>query len=127
MKNTTINEKGLDGYLKDDKSLLEERTFEEMTSTKTGFDDSGIDEAYEEFCAVQKRTGVKPKGLEGYLNDDKSLLEKRTFDEINTTKNDFDNNRILKTKTTEFLDSKVSDFFPETGYWNSHCFGKSCR
>lgn len=124
MENITIKEKGLEGYLNEDKSLVEKRTFEEMSRIKTGVDDSGIEKAYEEFCAVQKRTGIEPKGLEGYLEDDEALLEERTFDEVNKTKDEVDNSKILKTEIIEFLDSKIVDFFPDTGLWKSNCFRK---
>lgn len=52
-----IKQKGLQDYLNDDPSLKEKLTYEEfMSRQKQGFDDSGIEEAYE----------VYRKFMEGY-------------------------------------------------------------
>lgn len=49
-----INPKGLAEYLDDDPSLKREMTYEEFNnSITTGFDDSGIEEAFETYCKVK--------------------------------------------------------------------------
>lgn len=44
-----------------------------------------IFQADDKVCVVideAKKLGVKPKGLQDYLNDDPSLTEKKTYDEM---------------------------------------------
>lgn len=48
-----VKPKGFHDYLKDDESLTKKMTYEEfINSQKTGFDDSGIEEAYEAYKRV---------------------------------------------------------------------------
>lgn len=48
-----IKQKGLEDYLKDDETLKIPLTYEEFNSSiQSGFDDSGIEEAYEAYKRV---------------------------------------------------------------------------
>lgn len=52
-------------------------------AVKTSVD--AIFQADDKVCVVidkAKKLGIKPKGLQDYLNDDPSLTEKKTYDEM---------------------------------------------
>lgn len=78
-----VKAKGIMDFIKEDSFLSTPMTYEEfINSTQSGFDDSGIEEAFEAYQKIMKNSNVKPKGMMDYIAEDPSLSRKMTLEEF---------------------------------------------
>lgn len=80
MENKEIVTKGLNSFLEEDSTLLEQRS---NITIQTGVDDSSLEKAYDGYKKVlEEDPEITPKGYLGYLKEDPTLTEKRTLAEL---------------------------------------------
>lgn len=82
-------------FLKDDPTLTEKMTIDQLEGIKSGVDDSSLEEAYEGYKRVlAKNPEITPKGIMDFLKDDPMLTEKMTIDQLEGIKSDVDDSSL---------------------------------